>query len=99
MATRAAKSLGIRVPPRSLRAFSAREFDWTCTWAGGPGFYISRLWRCETEFSHRLDSDRIPKLGISDLAVLGPHHVITTPSLQTRHYFLPHRQKRSAWQK
>src|SRR5882672_3347492 len=59
MSTRAAKSLGVKVPLRSLRAFSAREFDLTCTWADGPGFYISRLWRDETEFLHRPGSDQV----------------------------------------
>jgi hypothetical protein len=37
--------VNIKAPSRSLRAFSAREFDSLVTWAGGPGYYISRLRR------------------------------------------------------
>jgi hypothetical protein len=32
-------------PERSFRAFSAKELQPVSTWADGPGYYISRLWR------------------------------------------------------
>jgi len=33
-----------------LRAFSAKKLETVATWAAGPGFHISRLWRWEPEF-------------------------------------------------
>jgi hypothetical protein len=40
----------VALPPRLFRAFSAKSLHPDLTWADGPGFYISRLWRWEPKF-------------------------------------------------
>jgi len=52
----------ISVRESQFRAFSARRLIRVLTQGIALGYYISRPWRWELKFSHRLGSDGVPPL-------------------------------------